>query len=171
MNSSSEQATPVRPITAKRKWRRYLDTSVFGGCFDSAQRWSVDSRRVIDLFSRRDAVLLFSELVERELLGAPANVQEVFAEIPQESVEPVPLTAEIDELAGAYVRAGVGGARWLEDCTHVAAATIARADAIVSWNFKHIVRLDRIKGYNNVNLSLGYGIITIISPREVDFDE
>jgi hypothetical protein len=33
-----------------------------------------------------------------------------------------------------------------------------------------IVRLDRIKGYNQVNLSLGYGILTIVSPKEVQFD-
>jgi hypothetical protein len=48
---------------------------------------------------------------------------------------------------------------------------VSRVDAIVSWNFKHIVRLDRIKGYNQVNLSLGYGILTIVSPKEVQFDE
>lgn len=40
----------------------------------------------------------------------------------------------------------------------------------MSWNFKHIVRLDRIKGYNQVNQSLGYGILTIVSPKEVRFD-
>jgi len=53
----------------------------------------------------------------------------------------------------------------------VAAATVARADAIVSWNFKHIVRLDRIRGFNAVNLMQGYGIITIVSPKEVNIDE
>ena len=50
--------------------------------------------------------------------------------------------------------------------THVAAATVARVDAIVSWNFKHIVRLDKMKAYNRVNLLNGYGILTIISPKE-----
>ena len=63
------------------------------------------------------------------------------------------------------------GQRWLDDATHVAAATIARADAIVSWNFRHIVRLDRIKAYNQVNLANGYGILTIVSPRDVGYDE
>jgi len=53
-----------------------------------------------------------------------------------------------------------------DDMTHVAAATIARVDAIVSWNFKHIVRLDKMKSYNQVNLQNGYGILTIISPKE-----
>ena len=69
------------------------------------------------------------------------------------------------------VSPGVIGKRWLEDCQHVAVATVARADAIVSWNFKHIVRLDRIKGYNQVNVLSGYGQITVVSPKEVNFDE
>jgi hypothetical protein len=50
-------------------------------------------------------------------------------------------------------------------------ATVTRADAIVSWNFKHIVRLDKMKAYNQVNLMNGYGILTIISPKEVLIDE
>lgn len=77
----------------------------------------------------------------------------------------------MDDLAHAYLRAGVLGKRWLGDCQHVAAATVARADAIVSWNFKHIVRPERIKGYHQVNLALGYGLVTIVSPKEVGFDD
>ncbi|RUT07012.1 hypothetical protein DSM106972_022730 [Dulcicalothrix desertica PCC 7102] len=33
---------------------------------------------------------------------------------------------------------------------------VLRADGIVSWNFKHIVRLDRMRLYNQVNLLNGY---------------
>ena len=77
----------------------------------------------------------------------------------------------MEELARAYLDAGVVGPRSREDALHVAAATIARADAIVSWNFKHIVRLDKMKAYNQFNVALGYAAITIISPKEVSFDE
>ncbi len=55
--------------------------------------------------------------------------------------------------------------------THVAAATVSRADAIVSWNFKHIVRIDKMRAYNQVNLQTGFGLLSIVSPREVRFDE
>jgi hypothetical protein len=154
-----------------RKWRLYLDTSVFGGCFDTAQGWAEDSRRVIDSFLQGQAVLLSSELLEQEIVSAPPAVREVLLSIPKAAVESVSISAEVDNLAHAYVRAGVIGKRWLEDCQHVAMATVARADAIVSWNFKHIVRLDRIKGYNQVNVLSGYGMITVVSPKEVDFDE
>ena len=80
------------------------------------------------------------------------------------------VTPEIRGLSVAYIAAGIVRKSSLDDTLHVAAATVSRVDAIVSWNFKHIVRLDRIKGYNQVNLSLGYGILTIVSPKEVQFD-
>jgi hypothetical protein len=55
----------------------------------------------------------------------------------------------------------------LEDCRHIALATIYRVDVLASWNFKHIVNLDRIKGYNSVNLKLGYPMIEIRSPKDL----
>lgn len=154
-----------------RKWRLYLDTSVFGGCFDTIQGWSEDSRRVINSFLNGWAILLSSELLEQEIALAPNAIRDLFLSVPDTAVEKVHTSPEVDELANAYVRKGVIGKRWLGDCQHVAMATIARADAIVSWNFKHIVRLDRIKGYNQVNILLGYGQITVVSPKEVNFDE
>lgn len=81
------------------------------------------------------------------------------------------LTSEVIELRDAYIAAGIVDVRSLGDATHVAAATVARADAIVSWNFRHIVRLDKIKRYNQVNLQNGYGILSIVSPWEVRFDD
>ena len=55
----------------------------------------------------------------------------------------------------------------MDDATHVAAATAARADAIVSWNFKHIVHWDKIRLFNAVNLREGYAPLEIRSPKEV----
>ncbi|GMR24207.1 MAG: hypothetical protein BMS9Abin37_2725 [Acidobacteriota bacterium] len=57
------------------------------------------------------------------------------------------------------------------DAQHIAMATVARADVLVSWNFKHIVNLHRIQGYNSVNLRRGYPILEIRAPREVLLDE
>ena len=150
-------------------WRLYLDTSVFGGCFD--EEFAKDSRRVIDGILAGQARLLFSEVLEAELLNAPDPVRRVFAELPDTVRERVAFTPEIETLACEYVARGVVSEAWLEDCRHVAAATVARADAIVSWNFRHIVKLDKIKGYNQVNLLNGYGMLTIVSPKEVNFDE
>jgi predicted nucleic acid-binding protein len=150
-------------------WRLYLDTSVIGGCFDA--EFAEDSRRVMEAILSGQAHLLFSEVVEAELLNAPEPVRRFFLELPDAVRERVAFTSDVEALAREYVARGVVPEAWLEDCRHVAAATIARADAIVSWNFRHIVTLNRIKGYNQVNLLNGYGVLTIVSPKEVSFDE
>jgi hypothetical protein len=61
----------------------------------------------------------------------------------------------------------VVGRSSLEDCRHIAIATIHKADVLASWNFKHIVNLDRIRGYNGVNLKNGYAALEIRNPREL----
>jgi len=144
----------------------YLDTSVLGGCFDP--EFEEDSRRVIEAILSGHVRLLFSAAVEAELLNAPDPVCQLFAELPSPTRERVSFTTETEELARQYVAHGVVPEAWLEDCRY---ATIARADAIVSWSFRHIVKLERIKGYNQVNLLNGYGVLTIVSPKEVSFDE
>jgi predicted nucleic acid-binding protein len=155
----------------KRKWRLYLDTSVFGGCFDTSQGWAEDSQRVIEASRVGIVTICFSATVARELEGAPKPVKALRDSLPPACYELIPVTEDIRRLSAAYIAAGIVGKSSVDDSLHVAAATVSRVDAIVSWNFKHIVRLDRIKGYNQVNLSLGYGILTIVSPKEVRFDE
>lgn len=154
-----------------RPFRLYLDTSVFGGCFDAREGWDVDSLRVVSLCANGVAVLLTSRAVEEELEQAPEDVANVLLSVPASQRERLEIDDEVEDLADAYIRAGVVSVRWREDCVHVAAATVNRADAIVSWNFRHLVRLDRIKGFNAVNLAEGYGILTILSPREVNIDD
>ena len=59
----------------------------------------------------------------------------------------------------------------LDDCKHIALATTAKADVLVSWNFRHIVNVIRIRGYNSVNMKLGYVQIDMRTPYEVIHDE
>jgi predicted nucleic acid-binding protein len=152
-----------------RPLRIYTDTSVFGGCHDP--EFAEHSLRFFSVVAAGRIVVLLSDVVIDELAPAPLKVREVFLGLPAISLERVPLSPEILTLRDAYLTAGVVTEKSLDDATHVAAATVARADAIVSWNFKHIVRLDRMKAYNAVNFTQGYGILTIISPREVLPDE
>jgi hypothetical protein len=60
-----------------------------------------------------------------------------------------------------------GGYFDADDALHVAQATLARADVIVSWNFKHLVNPTRIRAFNGVNLGQGYGLVVIMTPAEV----
>ncbi len=91
--------------------------------------------------------------------------------VPEEHIEALWLNVEAMELAEAYVFEGVIGERMRADAQHIAIATVARVDVLVSWNFKHIVNLYRIHGYNSVNLRMGYPTLEIRTPREVLPDE
>ena len=152
-----------------RIMRIYVDTSVIGGCFD--EEFSDASKRLIEYALTGKVVLLVSDVVLRELENAPMFVRNLISTLPDSCIERLYSDKESFELRDSYVEAKILGPKWLDDMTHVAIATVSRADAIVSWNFKHIVRLDKMKAYNQVNLLNGYGILTIISPVEVMTDE
>jgi predicted nucleic acid-binding protein len=152
-----------------KKLRVYIDTSVIAGCLDD--EFSLESNQLMEAIKQEKFILLMSDIIVSELINAPQSVKDILLSIPQRVIEVVKITPEVLQLRDAYINEGVVTSKSINDATHVAAATIARADAIISWNFKHIVRLDKMKGYNQINLLNGYGILTIISPLEVTIDE
>ncbi len=77
------------------------------------------------------------------------------------------MTQESADLADHYIQANVVGKTSRADCQHIAMATLTKADVLVSWNFKHVVNLDKIRGYNGVNYLLGYSMIEIRTPKEI----
>ena len=74
-------------------------------------------------------------------------------------------------LSDVYIREGAALESNRVDALHIAVATVSRVDVVVSWNFKHIVKLSRIRAYNAVNLKLGYPELEIRSPLEVYYEE
>jgi hypothetical protein len=145
--------------------RIYVDTSVIGGCED--EEFRVHSRRLMDAFVRGDLKLVLSELTVRELAPAPEAVRAVLGTVPDANIEVVRLTPAAGELARRYLAEGILPANMLADAQHIAMATISQVDALVSWNFRHMVNLPRIHRYHEVNAKLGYPTIEIRSPREV----
>jgi hypothetical protein len=87
--------------------------------------------------------------------------------IPKEHMEFVEVTEEAYNLADSYLAEKVVGKTSVDDCRHIATATINKVDFLVSWNFKHIVNVFRIRGYNSVNLRSGYIQLDIRSPKEI----
>jgi len=144
--------------------RAYADTSVFGGAFDEefAEATSTFLRQVRE--GRLD--LVTSLVVRGELEDAPPAVRSLFAELTA-GAEVVRTSPEARTLHDAYLEARVVSQRWSTDALHVALATVTGCHAIVSWNFKHIVHLRRIRAYNAVNAVMGYPPIAVHSPLEV----
>ncbi len=151
------------------KMRVYTDTSVLGGCED--EEFAEHSVRLMEDFVRGERVLVLSNLTVQELASPPVNVRRRLAAVPEAHIEALQLDAEARELAEEYIAAGVLSAAMRADAQHIAIATVARVDVLVSWNFKHIVNLQRIHGYNSVNLRKGYPMMEIRTPREVLSDE
>ncbi len=152
------------------KLRVYVDTSVIGGCLDA--EFEVPSRQLFGKFRTSEAIMVVSDLTLLELEEAPEAVRAVLEGVPQENREDVELTTEAAELAERYISAGVVIATKRVDAQHIAIASVNRVDVLVSWNFRHIVNLERIRGYNSVNLRHGYPFLEIRTPQEViDYEE
>jgi len=151
------------------KPRVYADTSVLGGCEDDEFR--APSVRLLEAFMRGEMTLVLSELTLRELETAPEAVRNRVPSVPRAHIEPLGLSPQAEKLAAAYIREGAIGVGMRLDALHIALATVARVDVLVSWNFKHIVNLRRIHAYNAVNLKNGYPLLEIRSPWEVLGDD
>lgn len=145
--------------------RIYIDTSVIGGYLDiEFQEWS---RKLFDEFKMGKKIAVISDVTLDEIENARQNVRDLLLLIPKDCKEYVFNDEEAEELANAYLKEGAITKKFREDALHIAIATINKVDVLVSWNFKHIVNLDRIRKYNGVNLKRGYQILEIRNPREI----
>jgi hypothetical protein len=129
--------------------------------------FSEESQKIFEEIRKGCFILVLSETTLRELDKAPRKIQEILVTLPLESIELVEYHKDIIDLRDAYIQTGVVGPSSKADAEHIASASYAEVDFVVSWNFKHIVHFEKIAGYNAVNLLHGYKLISIYSPKEV----
>lgn len=141
----------------------YIDTSVFGGYFDT--EFSEDTIPFFEKLVSENVEIIVSQTLELELYRAPTFIIDFYESL--ENVKNVELTEEVENLALKYIEEKVVGKTSLADCQHIALATINNVDVLASWNFKHIVNLERIRGYNSINIREGYKMIEIRTPKEI----
>jgi hypothetical protein len=151
------------------KPRIYIDTSVIGGCLD--EEFASWSNALFEEFRQGSKIAVLSDLTMRELVQAPERVRQVLTSVPPANIENVLLSEEADGLARRYIDEGAVNQRHVVDAQHIAIATIARVDVLVSWNFQQIVNLKHVRAYNSVSLKSGYPMLEIRSPREVIHEE
>ena len=147
-----------------KKLRIYIDTSVLGGYFDD--EFNVDTKLLFDEILRGEFKLVISDLTERELVNAPERVRTLLRDLTVD-FEVIAVTQESIDLATDYINEKVVGQTSMDDCIHIATATIHKLDLLISWNFKHIVNVIRIRGYNSINLKNGYSTLEIRSPKDL----
>lgn len=147
------------------KQRFYFDTSIFGGVYDI--EFEEETLQLFERVKLGKIVCVYSDLTETELIKAPENVKKYFKNLPKENTEKVIVNVEIIELATKYVEEKVVGKTSFDDCIHIATATLNKVDMLISWNFKHIVNIYRIRGYNSINIKMNYSSLEIRSPKEI----
>ena len=143
----------------------YTDTSVIGGCFDEEfKEWS---NALFEEFVVGAKQIMLSDLTLQELELARQEVREKVKEIPDQCKVGIGINDEAIQLAETYINEGALTNKSYNDALHIALATLNNSDVLASWNFKHIVNLERIRLYNSINLRLGYRMIEIRTPREI----
>jgi hypothetical protein len=147
----------------KKVLRIYIENSVIGGYFEDIFR--EPTQKLFDLFRQGfyKAIISTHTIYELEK-GAPDKVKENLKTLDYEehNVSEVMLN-----LARKYMADKIVSDKYSDDALHIAIATVLNVDVLVSWNFKHIVNLNKIRLFNSVNLREGYGILDIRTPQEV----
>jgi predicted nucleic acid-binding protein len=145
--------------------RFYIDTSVIGGVFDT--EFEEHSTILMEKVTLGQIKAVISEVTESEIRKARKEIREFYASLPKNSIEFVEISRDAVLLADTYILDKVVGKTSRNDCLHIAIATANRVDVLVSWNFKHIVNIYRIRGYNSVNIKLGFPTLEIRSPKDI----
>jgi len=151
--------------------RVYVDSSAVGGKFNT--RLAKQTQSFWDAVDRGEIVIIVSDMLEQEVadLGTPQRVRIFFDTLTSQAVR-VTSGKEVNDLAARYITENVVDKSSFVDCVHVALATLAHADVLVSWNLKDMVK--RSDEYNKVNKTFGYPEITILTPEhfmEVQHDD
>ena len=146
----------------------YLDNSILGGYFDS--EFDEPTQRLWCLAEAGECRFVASVVTQQEAILAPPNVVRLFARTFPDDSALLELTPRAEDLAQAYLAAGVVSAQYVDDARHVAIATTHGIGVMVTWNFRHLANYRREAGFNRVNLENGYPAIRIISPLEIVYE-
>jgi len=146
-----------------KQLRVYIENSVVGGYFDVI--FEEATKKLFEKFRNGEYLAVISTHTYGELNnGAPENVKSNLETI---SYEKIDITETMLGLTQKYMDEKIVGESYRSDALHIAIATVSGVDVLVSWNFKHIVNLNRIKLFNSVNLKEGYNLLEIRTPLEV----
>lgn len=153
--------------------RLYLDTSILGATVDPGPEERVAAtRRLLDELAAGRWEGFISTVVLAEVDGAAESIRRrIAAELARAPFIVLDETSESIELARKYVAAGAIPAHAENDARHIAIASVNDVHIVVSWNFRHMVNIERKRRINSVNLMEGLSLLDIVSPWEVRSDE
>jgi len=144
----------------------YLDTSVISHLDqqDNPEYMQITKEFWKDVIAEKYDIYI-SDAVTTELDECPEPKRSMLFEfLSQINYKLINFNEQIIELAKRYVEEGIISDKFFDDAIHIAAATVYECDILVSWNFKHIVKVKTIQGVNGINKLIGYKEIQLVSP-------
>ena len=79
----------------------------------------------------------------------------------------IEISEAMEAYADALIEDGILTTKSRADCLHIASAVISDCDMLLSWNFRHILRIKTVNGVRSVSARLGYKGIDIIPPSMI----
>lgn len=152
-----------------KKLKLYFDTSIFNFALaDDVPKEKEVTLKLFDEVRKGKYEVYVSEVVIREANRASEEKAKSLIDLINEVVsEELYVNDEVQELAKRYVTEGIIPERYEDDALHIAVTSVNNLDAIISWNFAHIVKLKTKKEVVGVNAISGFKEIEIYSPWEV----
>lgn len=143
----------------------YLDTSVISALFDS--RTPERQVQTQELWkSLKDYDVYISEIVLEEINDAPSPLKENFLAVVA-GFNVLSLTDKAKKLANDYVLNDIFPNKYLDDAYHVAIASVNKISYLLSWNFKHLVKVKTRRLVTLVNAVEEYLPVEILTPPEL----
>jgi predicted nucleic acid-binding protein len=150
-----------------KKMKIYLDTSIISAYFDYrkpvrqliTQKWFQND---IGNFDTYISSLVVQEINNNKDLLLMEKMFELISEYEFSVLE---IDKDSLELAELYRREVIK--KEVNDSIHIAIAAINSLDAVISWNFKHIVNLKTINTIHSINLLHNYKIVEIMTPENL----
>ena len=148
----------------------YLETTIFNFPFaDDAPQYKADTLRLFAEIKAGKFKPFTSEYVTQELDSTKdaGRLRQMKALIADYGIAVIPASEEIKRLSEVYVTTGIIPEKYSTDALHLAAATVAGLDYIISLNFRHIVKHKTIIETEIINAREGFKRVFIHTPAEV----
>ena len=152
-----------------KKLKIYLDTTIINfAIYDKDPEKKRITQLLIAEIKQGKYEAFISRIALFEIEEAQEEKRKELVEVVKDiNPEELPVDEEVERLANRYIEEGIIPIKYADDARHIAVASIHDLDAIVSWNFEHIVKLKTKKEVTGINNLMGYKEIEIYSPQEV----
>ena len=144
----------------------YAETSVINGYYSKQVRIASASNLFFGLIREGNVIAHVSDYVLIEINRTTDQTKKnKLLDLISLCRADAPSGKKVSDVAEIYVKKGMIPARYIFDAYHIASASIGGYEALVSWNFEHIVRAKTEKMLEDINSELGIHIPRLRMPE------